>query len=402
MASLLTIPLELLVAISAYLPTQDLGSLRLACKQTEKSLYEWFSKEFFSKKQFMLTHTSLQALVDISKHVGLSKKLTHVIIATNVFEEMPLRFRDEDSAACYIQGYEDQKALLNTGVDREMLTEAFQRLENLQTIGIRDFDSHSRVRDGRSWTSWGATTVYRETGIRLNVSDRNQARYAPEVSSRFASRVFSSILYSLGKANRQPPEFEHVISNNEAFLRWLSEPASVAALQSAAFLNPVPIALPRLKNLELGQLSVRPGVLHSVVSKFAPTLQDLSLWRINLQSITPVPSGHKPNFWKDLFNQLSKIPQLNINRLKVGMLQQDHMFVNFKEDEEGSKPSKEKEYSGKDMYKFWVQLKEQVSVEWPPEPVFASDDGSDEDEDMDDEDEHLDSEDEEDDEDDDE
>lgn len=195
---------------------------------------------------------------------------------------------------------------------------------------------------------------------------------------------------------------KHVISNNEAFLRWLSEPASVAALQSAAFLNPVPIALPRLKNLELGQLSVRPGVLHSVVSKFAPTLQDLSLWRINLQSITPVPSGHKPNFWKDLFNQLSKIPQLNINRLKVGMLQQDHMFVNFKEDEEGSKPPKEKEYSGKDMYKFWVQLKEQVSVEWPPEPVFASDDGSDEDEDMDDEDEHLDSEDEEDDEDDDE
>jgi hypothetical protein len=45
MASLLTIPLELLVAVSAYLPTSDLGALRLTCKQTEKSLYEWFSKE---------------------------------------------------------------------------------------------------------------------------------------------------------------------------------------------------------------------------------------------------------------------------------------------------------------------------------------------------------------------
>jgi hypothetical protein len=51
MASLLTIPLELLVAVSAYLPTSDLAALRLTCKQTEKSLYEWFSKEFFTKKQ---------------------------------------------------------------------------------------------------------------------------------------------------------------------------------------------------------------------------------------------------------------------------------------------------------------------------------------------------------------
>ena len=94
MASLLTIPLELLVTVSEYLPTEDLGSLRLACKQTEKSLYEWFSKEFFFKKQFMLTHKSLQALIDISKHVSLSKKLSHIIIATNVYGEIPLRFKD--------------------------------------------------------------------------------------------------------------------------------------------------------------------------------------------------------------------------------------------------------------------------------------------------------------------
>jgi len=51
MASLLTIPLELLVAVSSFLPTPDLGALRLTCKQVEKSLFEWFAEEFFTKKQ---------------------------------------------------------------------------------------------------------------------------------------------------------------------------------------------------------------------------------------------------------------------------------------------------------------------------------------------------------------
>ena len=51
MSSLLGIPLELLVGVSEHLPTSDLGALRLTCKQVEKSLYEWFADEFFTKKQ---------------------------------------------------------------------------------------------------------------------------------------------------------------------------------------------------------------------------------------------------------------------------------------------------------------------------------------------------------------
>jgi hypothetical protein len=142
MASLLTIPLELLIAVSSFISTPDLGALRLTCKQIEKSLYEWFSKEFFTKKQFMLTHQSLQALFDISKHASFSQKLSHVIIATNVYANKPLFFTDNDAAARWFQGCEDQRALLNTGVDREMLTESFKNLKNLQTVGIRDFNNH--------------------------------------------------------------------------------------------------------------------------------------------------------------------------------------------------------------------------------------------------------------------
>jgi hypothetical protein len=106
----------------------------------------------------MLTYASLRTLIDISKHASLSKKLDHLIIATNVYQETPLRFAHEEAAARYIKGYEEQKVLLGTGVGREMLTEAFQRLENLKTIGFRDFSAANRVRDGKSWSSWGATT----------------------------------------------------------------------------------------------------------------------------------------------------------------------------------------------------------------------------------------------------
>ncbi|KAG9187243.1 hypothetical protein G6011_05114 [Alternaria panax] len=461
MASLLTIPLELLIAVSEYLPTEDLGSLRLACKQTEKSLYEWFSKEFFFKKQFMLTYKSLQALIDISKHVSLSKKVSHIIIATNVYGEIPLRFKDKDAATRYIQGYEDQKTLLSTGIDREMLTEAFERLENLTTIGIRDFNAGNRVRDGKSWSSWGATTVHRETGIELRFSDRDS--FAHELGTRFASRVFYSVLYALGKANRRPTEFEillrerglpdtafflpdyirptveptlqntttlllnvdlkprylhthsngtsadpnagrslrrflhftpnlvhlrlnfekHLIANNEDFLQWLGMPEPAAGGSSTTFLNPASITLPLLKKLELGQLSARAEILVAVVTKFAPTLEDLSLWRMNLPAVTVAPFGHKPNFWRDFFHKLSKVQKLALNHLRVGLLQQDHMHVGFRQEDANGElktPTKTvKEHMGADMGKFWKELEEEVTVKWPEETILI--DASDEDED---------------------
>ncbi|OSS48799.1 hypothetical protein B5807_06947 [Epicoccum nigrum] len=220
MANLLTLPLELLVYISSFVSTSDLAALRLTCKQTEKSLYEWFAEEFFAKKQFMLTQPSLQVLLDISRHVSLSKRLKHLIIATNVYDDIPIRFRDSDAYSrsvnlhpwrhervlmmyrSYMQGHADQQALLNNGVDREMLTEIFKGLTNLETIDVRDFCA-KRERDGTYWASWGATTVEKETGVRLRESYRGTGS-----QSRFVSRLFSNLLYAMGVAGRTPPRFE--------------------------------------------------------------------------------------------------------------------------------------------------------------------------------------------------
>ena len=138
MASILTIPLELLVSISSHLPTSDLAAFRLTCQHVEKSLYNWFSGEFFTKKQFMITQPSLQTLIDISKHASLSKKLKHVIIGTNQYKEQIQELRDENATLRYLEGLEAQKLLLSTGLGRELLTEAFQNLPNLEVIGFRD------------------------------------------------------------------------------------------------------------------------------------------------------------------------------------------------------------------------------------------------------------------------
>ncbi|KAJ4373323.1 hypothetical protein N0V83_003617 [Neocucurbitaria cava] len=479
MASLLTTPLELLVAISSYLPTSDLTSLRLTCKQIERSLYEWFSQEFFTKKQFMLTHSSLQALIDISKHVSFSKKLSHVIIATNAYDEIPLRFRDSEAATRYIQGYEDQKVLLSTGIDREMLTEAFQGLVNLDTIGIRDFSATSRDRDGdhASWNSWGATTVHRETGIQLQFSEGGN--HSHDSRTGFAARIFLTVLYALGKANRTPSHFEmllrkhhlpdstfclpeflrptadpvlqnvktlllnvnldlryfhtegsgtsadphagrslgrflgstpnlthlrlnflkHLKANNEAFLKWLGEPILSHRPQPSPlpFLKPPPITLSSLRVLELGQINITPISLLTAVIKFALTLEGLSLWRMSLYPSTPSTHDDKPNLWATFFKTLSGLPQLKLKHLKVGMLQQDHMYVHFAPPADSQSivsPHKQKEYTGREMEKFLKELQEQVTVEWPT-PIGMNDD-ADEDEDEDDDDNSMDDDDDED------
>lgn len=101
-----------------------------------------------------------------------------------------------------MQGYADQRALLDNGIDREMLTEIFKGLVNLETIDVRDF-SAKRERDGTSWASWGATTVYKETGVRLRESYRGTGS-----QSRFVSHVFSNLLYAVGVAGRTPPKLQ--------------------------------------------------------------------------------------------------------------------------------------------------------------------------------------------------
>jgi hypothetical protein len=136
-------PLELLVhLIATYLPTKDLGALRLTSKHFETALFDTFAKEFFDKKQFMLTTPSLDALVKISKHAALSKVVKHVIIGLENYEQSPpiSHYRDPDQTKHekYCNGLADQLNLLGSGRACIMLAEAFRNLPHLTTLGIRD------------------------------------------------------------------------------------------------------------------------------------------------------------------------------------------------------------------------------------------------------------------------
>ncbi|KAH8731673.1 hypothetical protein GQ44DRAFT_699095 [Phaeosphaeriaceae sp. PMI808] len=464
MASLLTIPLELLVSVSTFLPTPDLGALRLTCKQIEKSLYEWFSQEFFSKKQFMLTFKSLQALVDISKHVSFSKKLTHVIIATNAYDTPYHYFRDAEAAARYIQGGEDQKSLLVTGAGREMLTEAFQNLQNLQTVGIRDFNSNQRLRDGISWSSWGATTVQNETGHPIQYS--SHPSFVPQMGASFTSSVFQILLYALGKSNQTPhtieallrhnalssnafniPEhvqptlepllrslktlllnitsdhsdfqqaytssvppqlptcrslcrFLHLTSqlthlrlnfqvhdsvDNERFIKWLSHSKSPSVSQIADFYEPPAVDFAHLTTFDFGQVMVSPTTLLDIIQKLAPTLQNLSLWKVALNGgRANVVWDLKPNLWAHFFRALGKLPRLQLRHLKAGMLKQGGTYVNFKRPGDDDAPMlKVKEGEGKNTEALLKEFEEEVFVLWPPDVVKVDEDMADNDEDDD-------------------
>jgi hypothetical protein len=159
---LISIPLEVLLQITSNLTTPEYGNLRCTCKHIEATLFNSFSQEFFTKRKFMFTEFSLQALVDISKS-RLSSCLSHVIfglerpflrpfpITSQIVADPQSNMRVKNNRL--LQEYVDHMSLINTGQDVEMLAEAFSNLGSLETIGMRDFNSRSRNRDHPN-TEW--------------------------------------------------------------------------------------------------------------------------------------------------------------------------------------------------------------------------------------------------------
>ncbi|KAI1076767.1 hypothetical protein F5B20DRAFT_554499 [Whalleya microplaca] len=209
---LLTIPLELILHIVSYLTTPEYGSLRATCRHVEASLLKSFAKEFFTKRQFMITEFSLQALVDISKS-RFASSLTHLIIGLDrPFETQYVSGIDFERALWKCRGdeeYHSHRNLLKTCQDVEYLTEALHNLPNLETVGLRDFNSRGRYRDGGSWNSYGAPTL---TSNGVTVASVG-------VSPRNVNHAFLSILRALGKTKSRGL---HSVTRLEVILRHSS------------------------------------------------------------------------------------------------------------------------------------------------------------------------------------
>ncbi|TID25159.1 Low affinity vacuolar monovalent cation/H(+) antiporter [Venturia nashicola] len=166
------LPAELLVNIASNLTTVDYGSVRLTSSTIEQKLFDNFGREFFKRKQFMLTQSSLQTLVDISKHEALKHYLTRVIIGTNYiprFESMlhsatpcartAIQLASHDTKKWLQELRLDQRYLIDQGLDRVLLTEALNSLPACHEIELRDSYFPSRYRGEEKWTSYGSTEI---------------------------------------------------------------------------------------------------------------------------------------------------------------------------------------------------------------------------------------------------
>ncbi|KAI7280923.1 hypothetical protein KC345_g4447 [Hortaea werneckii] len=203
--ALLQLPPELLLRMSDHLTTSELGHLRLTCKAVESTLFDTFAKEFFTKRQFMIEHNSLQALLDIANHPTLSQWLTQVIIGSDVLRHIA----NPPRCSCCPDTYLERQTLLNTGIACEMLAEAFSKLPNLQTVGIRDYyggpEGSGRERDGpsASWKSYGWSCNLTEE----EYQNRDELPRATTSWSHPAP-LLPLLLQALGRAKASPQNFE--------------------------------------------------------------------------------------------------------------------------------------------------------------------------------------------------
>jgi hypothetical protein len=153
----------------------------------------------------MLSTFSLDVLIKISKHAALAPFVRHVIIGLDLYTEVALGHNhvwpNVTQFEAWRDGWADQQALMSSGRDRQMLAEAFRNLPNLETVGIRDYDARGRTRDDEQWHSYGAPTVFRETGLHL------RSAVGPEA----ASGIFTLLLQALADVNKPCPNVEVII-----------------------------------------------------------------------------------------------------------------------------------------------------------------------------------------------
>lgn len=220
--------------------------------------------------------------------------------------------------------------------------DAFSKLPNLRSVGLRDYHGNGRLRDGEyaKWRSYGWSsgtpfgvgyappddmlpfllfTLGKASVRPTNFEAFLRRRRIPDRSFDITSlrsdvaSVLSglrTLLLNLDDARplnapqgprfnghhhlqrflQHTPLLEHLRLNfanrvadtsvgSESFLRWFGTPTGVAVTTGS-----LPIALDHLTTLDLGLLYVTPKTLLQVVSKCAK-LKALSLWKVTLQSL---------------------------------------------------------------------------------------------------------------------
>ena len=227
------IPLEIFQRITDQLDTQSLCSLRLVSQSLERSLHSAFVAEYFTRKQFMLSKTSLQALIDISKS-RLGPSMHHLLIGLEKIRGQwnrkalwnePDNFNVSKARKDIYKTLQEEDTLWwNSESPHQMLVEALQNLPNLNTIVIRDHNSRSRWRDtNRDETSISPAPEWRSYGYRaiieqasMDLTHEWQDSRSPD-GLNYCSEVFVAMLRAITDADAKPKGIE-LLCNRNAFV----------------------------------------------------------------------------------------------------------------------------------------------------------------------------------------
>jgi F-box domain len=353
--NLLGLPMELICHISSYLPTEDLGNLRLSCKSIEHMLFDLFATEFFETRQIFFHPISLLNLVEISKHPQFSNVVKKIILCDDLIARLDTSSQYETSQ------WLSQKHCIESGEGWRLLQEALGKFPNCRTLQQRDFVSgKKRRRDGTAWRSYGTRALMKDASARMTILP-NQS-----LPSMYAFGIFQSVvaasqatfqLESLECINRSIPwnwcelyipeyldlEYKAAFSKLKILMLALPRPTdqsdrTIEGLKS--FLSILPnlehlrvnlirgidsqpldrlvdiLAEKPLQKLDLGKFELALPPLKRLLEAQKDHLQGLSLFRINLLRSSPQP-------WKEvltLCKSLKRLKYVNFDTVFINNL----------------------------------------------------------------------------------
>lgn len=186
MPTLLQLPNEILSLIACELNLRSLLDFRLASRHLNGAALPAFSKRRFETRYVMLQQHSLENLIEISRHRVFGPALKTLTICIDHLTEHPEYGRTiwhwGDSVRMYHEGelipgapdptlregseeavvnrpaykrvLEDQKCLMESGLNTTYLTQTIAAFPNLETVIVDD-----------AFKPWGATALERQTGV---------------------------------------------------------------------------------------------------------------------------------------------------------------------------------------------------------------------------------------------
>ncbi|OCK85476.1 hypothetical protein K432DRAFT_377599 [Lepidopterella palustris CBS 459.81] len=223
---LLSMPEELVDNICQFLEVEDLLCLRSTCRNIKDKSYHQFATRFFCAREFLVTHGSLQGLIDISKDKKFGPCMREVIINTGTFPPSEIQDIDgepidtstipgteelfdveerseerellsaklrKERRRTYAKLMHEQHTLRKQSIDVAMLAEAFRNLPNLDTIQISDEPIKRRRKP------WGASEIRRKIGtLPTTIGDRSPwDRDSIPHHKKMATRVLAVVLSAI-------------------------------------------------------------------------------------------------------------------------------------------------------------------------------------------------------------